>query len=138
MSASKELAQAFWVSLARRFRGEEVDLSHYLAETVEWHLPQSVQQHFGVPSRLDGRAAVLAMIAGIGRTYRPDSCLFEFVTWVAEGEHVALHFRLEAELVNGRGYRNDYQSLMQFRNGRLIVMHETFDTAHLVAVLGCH
>lgn len=136
MSANKRFAQDFWATLARRFRGEEVDLSPYLAETVEWHLPQSVQQHFGVPSRLDGREAVLAMIAGIGRTYRPDSCRFEFVTWVAEGMHVALHFRLEAELVNGRMYRNDYQSLMHIRDGRLIAMHETFDTAHLVATLG--
>ncbi len=131
---NKQIAQDFFHTLARRFRGEDVDLTPFLDEGIVWHLPQSVESQFGVPATIRGRTQAAEILAGIGNVYRPDSTTFTYHTWVAEGDAVALHFSLQAQTAAGKQYDNHYQSVMHFRDGLITEMRETFDTACLASL----
>ncbi len=132
---NKQMAKDFFSMLARLFKGEEVDPGMFLAEDVLWHLPNSVEELLGVSANLDGRAAVSEVLGGVGNVYVPESTSFEFHSWVAEDDLVALHFTLRAETVTGKRYENHYQSLVRFSDGLIKEVWETFDTAYLFGLL---
>ena len=123
---NKHAAQQFWAAPERLFRGEQIDLSPFLAEDFEWTLPESMVQ----PGKLVGREAAQQRANGVNDVYVPASTRVEFVSWTAEEDRVALHFTLEAEVVSsGKPYKNYYMAQMRFRDGLLAEMWETFDTA---------
>lgn len=131
---NKRLAQEFFEALAKLFRGENVDISQFLAKDVEWNLPKSVTRSFGLPEKTIGRGEAIKLVSGVGNVYVPESTKFEFLSWVAEGDRVALHFSLQAETSNGKQYENHYQALLRINNGLIAEIWETFDSAHLLSM----
>ena len=49
---------------------------------------------------------------------------------LAEGERVALEVTSSGDLKNGRLYRQEYHSLMEFREGKICAVREYLDTQH--------
>jgi ketosteroid isomerase-like protein len=50
-----------------------------------------------------------------------------------QGERVALEAESEADLVNGRTYRNQYHFLFVIKNGRIHAIREYADSAPAIA-----
>jgi ketosteroid isomerase-like protein len=125
-ASNKRAAQEFWTALERLFAGESMDLTPFLTEDFEWTIPESMAQ----PAKVVGREAARMRFSGVNDVYLPASTRFEFVSWTAEEDRVALHFTLEAEVIaSGKPYKNYYLAQMRFRDGLLAEMWETFDTA---------
>lgn len=131
---NKRLALEFFEALARLFRGENVDISPFLAEDVEWNLPKSVTQIVGLPEKTIGRGEAIKVVSGVGNVYVPESTKFEILSAVAEGDRVALHFSLQAKTSNGKQYENHYQALLRINDGMIAEIWETFDSAHLLSM----
>ncbi len=131
---NKRLAQEFFEALKKLFRGENVDISSFLAEDVGWNLPKSVTQAFGLPETTIGRGEAIKMTRGIGKVYVPESTKFEVHSWVAEDDWVAVRFSLQATTVNGKEYNNHYQGHLRCRDGVIAEIWETFDSAYLLSM----
>ena len=48
----------------------------------------------------------------------------------AEGDRVAVEVESHAELKNDRVYNNEYHFLMVIRDGKILAVHEYYDTQH--------
>jgi ketosteroid isomerase-like protein len=53
---------------------------------------------------------------------------------IAEGDRVAVEVVSSGDLLSGREYRQEYHFLMIFREGRIAVIREYFDTQHAYEV----
>ncbi len=49
---------------------------------------------------------------------------------IAEGDKVAVEALSEGGLRNGRGYRQEYHFVLEFRDGKISVVREYLDTQH--------
>ncbi len=132
---NKQLVKDFFSMLTRAFKGEDVDPGVFLAENVQWHLPNSVEKLFGVSAKLNGRVKATQVLGGVSKVYVADSTEFEFHSWVDENDLVALHFTLRAETVTCKQYENHYQSLVRCSGGLITAVWETFDSAYLAGLL---
>ena len=121
---NKERAQEFWAQLEKLFAGENIDLTRFISDDFEWTVPESMR------GKLVGKEAAQQAFQSINSIYMPESTRFEFISWTAEDDRVALHFELEATVVStGKPYKNYYLAQMRFYDGLMTEMFETFDTA---------
>ena len=131
---NKRLVADFFRDLEASLHGEDIDLTPYLAEEVSWWLPRSLGA-LGFPNEYQGREQVLALFAGVGTVYHPDSVRFELDELLAEGDRVAVPFTLRALTAGGNDYENDYQSIITLREGKILAVREILDTARLRSIL---
>jgi uncharacterized protein len=99
-----------------------------LTDDATWRLP-------GKPERLPS-----AGIYDVARLRRLFERMFErlesglaisVLDCVAEGDRVAVEFESSGDLRNGRQYRQQYHSLLQFRDGKVSAVREYLDTLHV-------
>jgi uncharacterized protein len=53
---------------------------------------------------------------------------------IGEGDKVAMEAESSGDLTNGRGYRQQYHFLMEFRGGKIHSVKEYLDTQHVHAI----
>lgn len=70
-----------------------------------------------------------------GTLFEPGSQSFEFPTMIAEGDTVALEWRVRARTALGADYDNAYCAIFVVRDGRIAVVREYLDSAYAAAVL---
>jgi ketosteroid isomerase-like protein len=72
---------------------------------------------------------------GVGTLFEPGSQRFEFPTMIAEGDVVALEWRVRARTARGARYDNRYCALFVVRDGRIAAVREYLDTRYAAEVL---
>jgi ketosteroid isomerase-like protein len=70
-----------------------------------------------------------------GSLFEPGSQSFEFPTLIAEGDTVALEWRVRARSRRGGDYDNAYCGIFVVRNGRIAVVREYLDSGYAASVL---
>jgi uncharacterized protein len=84
-----------------------------------------------------GRDAIVDdfLLAFGGSLYEQGSQRFEFPILIAEGDTVALEWKVQARSATGTPYENDYCGIFTVRDGRIQEVREYFDTAYTARVL---
>lgn len=84
-----------------------------------------------------GRAAIVDefLLGAGGALYEPGSVEFEFPTLIAEGDTVALEWRVRARTAAGADYANAYCGLFTVRAGRIAEVREYLDTQYAARTL---
>jgi uncharacterized protein len=67
--------------------------------------------------------------------FEPGSQSFEFPTLIAEGETVALEWRVTARTARGAGYANAYCGVFVIRDERIAVVREYLDSGYAARTL---
>ena len=75
------------------------------------------------------------LVAVGGALYEPGSVAFAFPTLIAEGDTVALEWRVRARTPHGGEYANAYCGLFVVRDGRIAEVREYLDTAYAARTL---
>ena len=70
-----------------------------------------------------------------GSLFEPGSQAFEFPTLLADGDAVALEWRVRARTAGGADYRNAYCGVFVVRDGRITVVREYLDTQYAARTL---
>jgi uncharacterized protein len=70
-----------------------------------------------------------------GTLFEPGSQSFEFPTLIADGDTVALEWRVRARTVAGAGYDNAYCGIFVVRDGRIQEVREYLDSGYAARVL---
>ena len=70
-----------------------------------------------------------------GSLFEPGSQSFEFPTLLAEGDTVALEWRVSARTPAGADYRNAYCGVFTIRDGRIAAVREYLDTQYAAQTL---
>ena len=71
----------------------------------------------------------------MGALFEAGSQLFEFPTIIAEGDSVALEWRVQARTAVGQSYDNDYCGFFVIRDGKIVAVREYLDTRYAAKVL---
>jgi uncharacterized protein len=84
-----------------------------------------------------GRDAIVDdfLVAFGGSLYEQGSQSFEFPTLIAEGDTVALEWKVQARSAAGADYENEYCGIFVVRDGRIQEVREYLDTAYTARVL---
>lgn len=132
---NKAIVIHYQMAVTERLKtGSGDDFQQYLHQDVRWHLPQSMQAFGGsVFQGIDGVTQMLTQ--NIHRFYQPDSIKADFRSMIGEGDFVHIHFGMSATTANGKAYRNDYQTLYQLHDGKILNVWEYFDAHHLIACI---
>jgi hypothetical protein len=75
------------------------------------------------------------LTAVAGALYEPGSVAFEFPTLLADGDTVAVEWRVRARTARGGDYANAYCGLFVVRDGRIAEVREYLDTAYAARTL---
>lgn len=70
-----------------------------------------------------------------GTLFEPGSQSFEFPTMIAEGDTVALEWRVRARTARGADYENAYCAIFIVRDCRIAEVREYLDSGYAAAVL---
>ena len=70
-----------------------------------------------------------------GSLFEAGSQAFEFPTMIAEGDTVALEWRVRARTARGADYENAYCGIFVVRDGRIAVVREYLDSGYAANVL---
>jgi ketosteroid isomerase-like protein len=70
-----------------------------------------------------------------GSLFEPGSQSFEFPTLLADGDTVALEWRVRARTTRGEDYRNAYCGMFVVRDGRIAEVREYLDTQYAAQTL---
>lgn len=75
-------------------------------------------------------------LTGLAATlYEPGSQTFEFPTLIAEGDTVALEWKVTARSAAGANYENDYCGIFVVEDGKIRAVREYFDTRQAARIL---
>jgi ketosteroid isomerase-like protein len=69
-------------------------------------------------------------LVAVGELFEPGSQSFEFPTLIAEGETVALEWRVRARTARGGDYDNAYCGIFIVRDGRIRAVREYLDSGY--------
>jgi ketosteroid isomerase-like protein len=75
------------------------------------------------------------LTAVAGALYEPGSVAFEFPALIAEGDTVAVEWRVRARTARGGDYANAYCGLFVVRDGRIAEVREYLDTGYAARTL---
>jgi hypothetical protein len=70
--------------------------------------------------------------------FQPGSQRFEFPTMIAEGNTVALEWRVDARSADGSDYANEYCGIFVVQNGEITAVREYFDSRYAARTLFPH
>lgn len=70
-----------------------------------------------------------------GALFEPGSQTFEFPTLLADGDTVALEWRVQARTAAGRPYDNAYCGIFEVRDGRIAAVREYLDSLYAARTL---
>jgi ketosteroid isomerase-like protein len=124
---NKAVVQGFLRALAR---GDRAAARDAFAEDASWRYPASL----GGPGVHRGRDAIFDVYFGV------DDKLFETGTRsydlevtsaIAEGDRVAIEMRHRGRTLDGRPYETDYHVLYRLVDGRIVEVHEYFDSLYI-------
>lgn len=71
----------------------------------------------------------------VGALFESGSHVFEFPTLIAEGDTVALEWRVQARTAAGQPYDNRYCGFFDVRDGRITAVREYLDTRYAAKLL---
>ena len=135
MPENKEIVIQFQMDVAKKLRGEQMNLHNYLADDAQWHLPGSLDTLCDGSDKI-GRDAVIDMIENlVSRFYKTETMAFKFHSMIQDGDFVHMHFTLKAETINGKAYCSGYQTLFKVVNGKIAEVWEYFDSARILHLL---
>jgi ketosteroid isomerase-like protein len=75
------------------------------------------------------------LVAVGGALFEPGTQRFEFGTLIADGDHVALEWRVQARTAGGDRYDNEYCGIFEVRDGRIAAVREYLDSRYAARVL---
>lgn len=127
-------------SLALRFFGalnnaDRPALQLLLDPAVVWQVPKSAVEpyageHHGAEKVID------MMLAAVEHTFDSKGVYHQVLLTVAEGDHVVVETRMQADQPDGRHYDNQYVFVFRIENGRIVTIREHVDTAYAVNFFG--
>jgi ketosteroid isomerase-like protein len=103
-------------------------LEEVLASDVRWWGPPSAVAA-GMPSPVEGRDTVIAMIATPYDFFAPRSRVWSVHHLIGEADFVAVHANLRATTAGGTPYSNEYHLLVRVDRDRIADVWEHVDTA---------
>ena len=125
----RTVLEEFWSTLQAKLAGQNLSLSHYFAENIIWHLPQTAADQ-----PVSGMQEVMEMFeSGVRAFYRPETMRFDIHHILVDGAFGHCHFSLSATTEHGKPYQNAYQALYKFDRQLIAEVWEYFDTAYLHA-----
>ncbi len=123
MSKEKNVVTAFITAAAELRVDDAVEL---IADDCEcWYTGR------GSVSREDFVAGMRFLLSEVAE---PGPVLIKEM--IQEGNRVAVEYANKLQLKNGRLYDNAYQSKMVIENGKITVMREYLDSAHVAQIFG--
>ena len=123
---NKQLVQKYFDVLMGKV--SDTPFESFFTPDVVWHIPKS--NPLITPNPREGLAQVMELLAsGVG-VYQPDSIQVTLHRLVADEQHVAAQFSLQAVLANGNDYDNDYFFLFSIRDGQIDGVWEYMDTLY--------
>ena len=129
MSNNKDIVLQFQMDVSKKIRGEDIDVSQYLHDDVQWHLPQSLASLADGSDKI-GIDQVSGLFDGtVAQFYQPQTMSFDFHSMIGEGDYVHMHFSLKALTSHGKPYANHYQTLFRLSDEKIAEVWEYFDSA---------
>jgi hypothetical protein len=97
----------------------------------------SVRADLPIAGPWQGRAGIVDDFLGgvVGTLFEAGSHVFEFPTMIAEGDTVALEWRVKARSAAGETYENDYCGFFVIRDGKIAAVREYLDSRYAARVL---
>lgn len=127
-------------SLALRFFGalNNADwsaLQEILAPAVVWQVPKSAVEpyageHHGAEKVID------MMMASVEHTFDSKGVYHQVLLTVAEGDHVVVETRMQADQPDGRHYDNQYVFIFKIEEEHIVLIREHVDTAYALNFFG--
>ena len=101
--------------------------------------PDATWQVMGKPDRfaLAGKrnmAEMRTLLGGVAEAMKTPLTVTP-AGFTSEGDRVAVEATSHADLKNGRGYRNEYHFVFEFRDGKITRVREYMDTIHAKEIL---
>ena len=125
----------FQAEVSRLLRGKDADPGQFLADNVEWHLPDSMNDVIGGAHRIGITEVVDLLVSAVPRCYKAETMKFDFHSMMADEHHVHLHFTLQAETITSKPYKSGYQTLYELNEGKITHVWEYFDSGLLLKLL---
>ena len=130
-SDNKQMVREYLAALCA---GDMARLGAVLTDGVKVWMPQSAAQAVPGPNPVVGRAPVVELISGMGKTvYDFTRARVEMYNMIAEGDLVAAHWSLHTKTLAGVSYDNDYIVMYRFADGLIDEVWEATDTAYAYA-----
>lgn len=131
MSVNKDAVGQLLDGIARR----DVELlSSLIHDDAEWWVPVSAAR-LGLARPLHGRTAVVALLSGTSKFFKPDTTTWATLALIEEGPTVIAHVQRRCLTDRGNDYENEYLLRFDFRDGRIATAWEQTDTAYAHAAI---
>jgi uncharacterized protein len=113
--------------------GDVATIRDSFAEDATW----TIFGELPIAGPWHGRDAIVDDFLGAaaGTLFEPGSPAFEFPTLLAEGDTVALEWRVRARTTTGRAYENAYCGMFVVRDGRIQSVREYLDSGYAARML---
>lgn len=113
--------------------GDVQTIRDSFAEDATW----TVRADLPIAGPWRGRDHIVDGFLGgvVGKLFEAGSHVFEFPTMIAEGDTVALEWRVKAHSAAGETYENDYCGFFVIRDGKIAAVREYLDSRYAARVL---
>jgi ketosteroid isomerase-like protein len=113
--------------------GDVETLRDSFAEDATW----TVQADLPIKGPWQGRDEIINGFLGgvVGKLFEAGSHVFEFPTIMAEGDTVALEWRVQARNAAGEAYDNLYAGFFVVRDGKITTVREYLDSRYAAKLL---
>ena len=131
---NKDIVMQFQMAAGKLLQGKAAEPELYLAENVQWHLPDSLDKLAGGAHRKGHDEVIDLVTHTVKRFYKPETMQFEFLSMIADDDFVHMHFALSAETPQGKAYSSHYQTLFRLKDGKIAEVWEYFDSGRLLGL----
>jgi len=130
MTTPKQVVQRYLDAL---MTGDRDTIRDSFAEDATWTIYGDLP--FAGPWHGRDRIVDEFLTAVGGSLFEPGSQSFEFPTLLADGDTVALEWRVRARTPGGADYHNAYCGVFVIRDGRIATVREYLDTQYAAQAL---
>ena len=126
----KQVVQRYLDALVQ---GDIATIRASFAEDATW----TIHGELPIAGPWEGRDRIVDDFLGRvgGSLFEPGSQSFEFPTLIAEGDTVALEWRVSARTARGAAYENAYCGFFVVRDGRIRAVREYLDSGYAARTL---
>jgi ketosteroid isomerase-like protein len=127
-AANKDAGREF---LSAMFSADAARLAGAMTEDFAMWMPKSASTAANMPIPLVGRDNAVAILTGFGGSmFKHGSVTWDEMTALAEGDRVAIQFRLRGQTSAGLDYDNTYVFLFRIAQGKVAEAWESTDTTY--------